>query len=100
MKYAELARTRANSYGATIGKLDGWAGVQTHDIDKMVRAGKDAGSGMSRRSWIFERTFSDAPTATDAARILGDIYDTRSPARPRSETMRRCRRTAIARRRT
>ena len=76
MKYAELARTRANSYGATIGKLDGWAGVQTHDIDKMVRAGKDAWVGYITAKLDLERTFPDAPTSTEAARILGDIYDT------------------------
>lgn len=76
LKYAELARTQANKYGATIGKLDGWAGVQTHDIDKMVRAGKDAWVGYVQAKLDVERTFVDAPTPSEAARILGDIYDT------------------------
>ena len=43
--YAELSRTEANRLGASIGKLDGWAGVQTHDPVKMIQAGKDAWIG-------------------------------------------------------
>src|SRR5688572_18584220 len=44
-KYAELARTDLNKLGASIGKLDGWAGVQLHDDIKMIKAGKDAWVG-------------------------------------------------------
>lgn len=40
--YAELSRTDLNSLGASIGKLEGWSGAQTHDDIKMMAAGKDA----------------------------------------------------------
>lgn len=76
LKYAELARTQANRFGAMIGKLDGWSGVQTHDVDKMVRAGKDAWVGYIASKLDGERTFPDAPSSEEAAQILGDIYDT------------------------
>ena len=83
LKYAELARTRANGYGATIGKLDGWSGVQTHDVGKMVKLGKDAWIGYVTDRLDLERTFPDAPTPAEAARILGDIYDTIITGTPR-----------------
>jgi len=74
--YAELSRTDLNRLGASIGKLDGWAGVQSHDPIKMIQAGKDAWVGRIVPLLDHDRTFPDAPTATEVTDILGDIYDT------------------------
>lgn len=74
--YAELSRTELNRLGASIGKLDGWAGVQTHDPIKMIQAGKDAWIGRIKVLLDDERTFPEAPSSTEVADILGDIYDT------------------------
>ena len=62
--YAELARTDLNRLGASIGKLDGWAGTQTHDDLKMIAAGKDA--------WIKSIT-----PKLDAARTFPDVESAR-----------------------
>lgn len=75
-KYAELARTDLNKRGASIGKLDGWAGPQSHDDVKMIAAGKDAWVGRIVTMLDLERTFPDGLSGPEAARVLGDIYDT------------------------
>lgn len=74
--YAELSRTDLNRLGASIGKLDGWAGVQMHDPIKMIEAGKAAWIGRITTLLDPARTFPDAPSATEVTDILGDIYDT------------------------
>lgn len=74
--YAELSRTDLNRLGASIGKLDGWAGVQVHDPIKMIAAGKDAWVGRISTLLDHERTFPDAPSATETVDILRDVYDT------------------------
>lgn len=74
--YAEMSRTELNRLGASIGKLDGWAGAQVHDDLKMMAAGKD--------SWVeaiapwldLKRTFPDAGSANEVRDILRDVYDT------------------------
>lgn len=75
-KYAELMRTDLNKLGASIGKLDGWAGVQLHDEVKLIAAGKDAWVGRIVSLLDTDRTFPDAPSPAEAADILGDVYDT------------------------
>jgi hypothetical protein len=74
--YAELSRTELNRLGASIGKLDGWAGVQMHDPIKMIAAGKDAWIGRIATLLDHSRTFPEGVTATEATDILGGIYDT------------------------
>lgn len=74
--YAEMSRNELNRLGASIGKLDGWAGAQTHDEIKMLAAGKDA--------WIkdilplldYRKTFPDATSLKEVEGILGDVFDT------------------------
>lgn len=75
-KYSELGRTDSNRLGASIGKLDGRFGAQTHDDIKMIQAGKDAWVGFVVAHLDAERTFPDGPSAEEAARSLGDMYDT------------------------
>jgi len=74
--YAELSRTDLNRLGASIGKLDGWAGVQTHDPIAMLQVGKDAWIGRIVPLLDFKRTFPEGTTSTEAIDILGDIFDT------------------------
>lgn len=76
----EMMRSESNRLGASIGKLDGRAGPQTHDNLLMIKAGKD--------SWVdyvlpengpalldLARTFPDL-TKAEARLALGDIFDT------------------------
>lgn len=73
--FAEMSRTELNRLGASIGKLDGWAGAQTHDDIKMIAAGKDKWVAAIKPLLDEGRTFTDAaPEEIDA--ILGDVYDT------------------------
>lgn len=75
-KYAELSRADLNRLGASIGKLDGWAGAQTHDDVRMIAAGKDAWIAAVVPKLDMARTFPDieGPKAIEDA--LSDIYDT------------------------
>lgn len=75
-KYAELARSDLNRLGASIGKLDGWAGTQTHDDVKLIQAGKDAWVGFVVSKLDLARTFPEGLSGPEAARALGEIYDT------------------------
>lgn len=74
--HAEMVRVELNRLGASIGKLDGWAGVQTHDDVRMIAAGKDAWVGSIVTKLDLERTFPEGLSAGELARALGDIYDT------------------------
>jgi len=74
--YAELARTDMNRLGASIGKLDGWAGAQTHDNIKMIQAGKDAWVTAILPKLDLLRTFPEATTEKDIVDALDGIYDT------------------------
>jgi len=74
--YAELARTDLNKLGASIGKLDGWAGAQTHDDVKMIKAGKEAWTASVLPKLDTARTFPDAASGDEIVEILGDVYDT------------------------
>lgn len=74
--YAELSRTDLNRLGASIGKLDGWAGAQTHDDIKMLAAGKDAWISSVVNKLDMARTFPDVESADEIAEALSGVYDT------------------------
>ncbi|KAA3527043.1 hypothetical protein DXT89_14000 [Agrobacterium vitis] len=75
-KHVEASRTDLNSLGASIGKLDGWAGAQVHDDLKMMQAGKEAWSESIAPLLDLNRTFPDVASPEDLKSILFDIYDT------------------------
>lgn len=74
--YAELSRTDLNRLGASIGKLDGWAGPQVHDDIKMIAAGKEGWIDAIFPRLDIDRTFPDAADEAEVREILGDVYDT------------------------
>lgn len=74
--YAELSRTELNRLGASIGKLDGWAGVQTHDPIKMLQAGREAWIGRIVTLLDLDRTFPEGVTRNEAIDALSDVFDT------------------------
>lgn len=74
--YAELSRADLNKLGASIGKLDGWAGAQTHDDMKMIAAGKDAWIAAVLPKLDLARTFPDVGSAKEIEEALSGIYDT------------------------
>jgi len=74
--YSELARSDLNSLGASIGKLEGWAGPQTHDDVKMIAAGKDAWISAVIPKLDLDRTFPDTASLEEVRDALSDIFDT------------------------
>lgn len=74
--YAEMSRTDLNSLGASIGKLDGWSGAQTHDDIKMIAAGKDAWVSSVATKLDVDRTFPDMTDMNEVREALGDVFDT------------------------
>lgn len=75
-KYAEMSRTELNRLGASIGKLDGWAGAQVHDDLKMMAAGKETWVETIAPLLDIERTFPDAASANEIRDALNDVFDT------------------------
>ncbi|PAQ00900.1 hypothetical protein CIT25_17695 [Mesorhizobium mediterraneum] len=75
-KYAELSRTDLNRLGASIGKLDGWAGAQTHDDMKLIAAGKESWVASVLPKLDLAKTFPDIGSVKDAEEALAGIYDT------------------------
>lgn len=75
-KHVEASRTDLNRLGASIGKLDGWAGAQVHDDMKMMQAGKEPWVDGIAPLLDLNRTFPDAASADEVRKILGDMYDT------------------------
>lgn len=73
--YTEMSRRDANRLGAVIGKLDGWAGPQSHDADKMLKAGEAAWMDAILPRLDIERSFGDVD-AEEATRILREVYTT------------------------
>lgn len=73
---AEMARVDLNKLGASVGKLEGWAGPQMHDDLKMIQAGKEQWVGSIVTKLDLERTFSEGYEPGQVADMLGDIYDT------------------------
>ena len=57
-KHLERARQKLNELGAMIGKLDGYAGPQTHDYDAMIAAGQDEWVAFVRPLIDEDRMFS------------------------------------------
>jgi len=74
--YAEMSRTDLNRLGASIGKLDGWSGVQTHDDMKMIAAGPDAWIASVIPKLDLARTFPDATSRAEIENALAGVYDT------------------------
>lgn len=75
-KYAELSRTDLNRLGASVGKLDGWAGAQTHDDIKLIAAGKESWVASVLPKLDLAKTFPDIGSIKDAEEALAGIYDT------------------------
>lgn len=73
---AERARVDLNKLGASIGKLDGWAGPQMHDDIKMLDATKDVWVDFISTKLDLTRTFSEGYEPGEVRTMLGDIYDT------------------------
>ncbi|MER9176667.1 hypothetical protein NKH72_24200 [Mesorhizobium sp. M0955] len=86
--YAELSRTDLNRLGASIGKLDGWAGAQTHDDMKMIAAGKEAWIASVLPKLDLAKTFPDVSSAKEIEEALGGIYDTLITGFPNKPTPR------------
>jgi hypothetical protein len=86
--YAELSRTDLNKLGASIGKLDGWSGAQTHDDLKMIAAGKEAWIASVLPKLDIAKTFPDLTSAKEAEDALGGIYDTIVTGLPNKPTPR------------
>lgn len=84
--YAEMSRTDLNGLGAAIGKLDGWAGAQTHDDIKMIAAGKDAWVTSVLPKLDIDRTFPDAKDMAAVKETLGEVYDTIISNMPNKKT--------------
>ncbi len=74
--YAELSRTELNRLGASVGKLDGWSGAQTHDDVKMIAAGKEAWIDAVLPKLDLTRTFPDASSEQEVMEALSGVYDT------------------------
>lgn len=74
--YAEMSRVELNKLGASIGKLDGWAGAQTHDDMKLIAAGKQTWVDAIRPMLDDKRTFPEAQSEGEVREILEGIYDT------------------------
>jgi hypothetical protein len=83
-----LSRTDLNKLGASIGKLDGWSGAQTHDDMKMIAAGKEAWINAILPKLDMARTFPDAASAKDIEEALSGIYDTLVTGLPNKPTPR------------
>lgn len=85
-KYAEAMRKELNGLGASIGKLDGWAGAQVHDTIKMLKVSPEQWAARTIRYLDVERTFPDAPTQREALDILTGIYRTIITGMPETPT--------------
>lgn len=72
---AEQSRTDLNRLGANIGKLDGWAGAQLHDGDKIARLPADEWVGSILPRLDLARTFPDLSTEAEVRRALRNVWD-------------------------
>jgi hypothetical protein len=86
--YAELSRTDLNKLGASIGKLDGWSGAQTHDDMKMIAAGKESWIASVLPKLDLAKTFPDIGSVKEAEDALSGIYDTIVTGLPNKPTPR------------
>lgn len=72
--HAERSRQDLNRLGANIGKLDGWAGAQIHDADKIARVRPEEWARAVLPKLDLERTFPDA-TGPEVDRALRNIWE-------------------------
>lgn len=84
--YLEMSRTDLNRLGASIGKLDGYSGAQTHDDVKMLKAGKEAWVGSILPKLDIARTFPDVSTAKEIEDALSGVFDTLITGLPNKPT--------------
>lgn len=71
---AEVSRVDLNNLGANIGKLDGWAGAQIHDADKIGRLAPEAWIDALMPKLDLARTFPDLDEA-GARKALGNVWE-------------------------
>ncbi len=74
-KYAEIIRQDLNKNGASIGKLDGWAGAQVHDDIKILAAGRDAWKASILPRLDLERTFEGVTDRAALDKALDGVFD-------------------------
>ncbi|MBX9697876.1 MAG: hypothetical protein K2X74_00510 [Acetobacteraceae bacterium] len=82
---AEMSRLDLNRLGANIGKLDGWAGAQVHDGDRIGRAGRDAWISAVMPRLDLARTFPDLADEGAIRKALGRVWDSIVFQRERGE---------------
>jgi hypothetical protein len=73
-KYGEISRQELNRLGAGIGKLDGWAGPQRHDADRLSKAGEANWVDFIKQHLDFDRTFEGVNDASEIDKILKGVY--------------------------
>lgn len=84
---AEEARLAANRQGANIGRLDGWAGPQSHDPDRLRAATEATWRDQIKPLLDLERSFPGLdPKQIDE--VLGEIWATVVTGRDRQSTAR------------
>ncbi|MCK8788004.1 hypothetical protein M0638_26975 [Roseomonas sp. NAR14] len=72
---AEMSRTDLNRLGANIGRLDGWAGSQIHDADRIGTVTKDAWIDAILPKLDLDRTFEGVTDPAEVRRILGNVWE-------------------------
>jgi adenine/guanine phosphoribosyltransferase-like PRPP-binding protein len=72
---AEQSRRDLNRLGANIGKLDGWAGSQVHDGDKIAAVSKEEWVAAVLPRLDLARTFDGALDDAGAQRALGQVWE-------------------------
>jgi hypothetical protein len=72
---AEQSRTDLNRLGANIGKLEGWAGAQIHDADKIGRMSPDEWIGSILPRLDLARTFPDLADEAAVRRALRNVWE-------------------------
>lgn len=81
---AEQSRGDLNRLGANIGKLEGWAGAQIHDGDKIGRVSKEAWINAIVPKLDLARTFEGLDEA-GARKALGNVWENIVFARERGD---------------
>lgn len=81
---AEATRLELNRLGANIGKLEGWAGAQKHDADKIGRVEPAVWIDAIMAKLDLARTFPDLDAA-GARKALGNVWENIVFERERSE---------------
>lgn len=72
---AEQSRRDLNRLGANIGKLDGWAGAQIHDADKIGRLSAEEWVGAVLPRLDLSRTFPDLADEASVRRALRGVWE-------------------------